>query len=345
MKKRNIFILIIGLITLITPFIFNEYNIFRLIGVLIGIILISLSFAMSIKHNKLIKIIIFPLVLILAVYFIDYELLTIFNRIPVISLAEKSSKNMIAYNSIGYRVYSCKNDLIIDNSYKKEYACSSDDIDVININKFLSNSLENYKKYYNKFIHLEGKINTIIGSSSLYLNYYEETNVTANGFVEFNEDKKVVVDNLNIDPKDYYIYDYVEVIGLVYDYVNGDDGIEIHIKDAKVIKSNIYDSYELSVISSSTNENKKISDNLYYKGIEEIYYKYNKDVIYELSYLLNDNRETLDNILKDTTYKIINEEDKLYSLKEYSIIECANNNTIIINNNISINNKICEFEN
>lgn len=345
MKKRNIFILVVGIILLIIPFIINRYSIFRLISLLMGILLISLAFAMTIRHNKIIKIIIFPFVLMLAMYFLDYEVLSLFNRVPIIALREKSSSKMSAYNSLGYRVYSCSNGLTIDENYHMDYACLTSDIDTLNINKFLSNSLENYQKYQNKFVHIEGKINTIIGSSSLYLNYYEEDETTANGFVKFSEDKKLVVDNLDIDPKDFYIYDYVEVIGNVYNYVNDEDGVEIHLKDAKVIKSDIYNNYEISVINNSNKDLIEKGEKIYYLGIEEIYYKYTPDVNYELSYLLNDNREKIANLIKNIEPKIVNEEDNLYTLDEYKIIECSNKKYIILNKNITNYNNICNFEN
>ena len=85
-----------------------------------------------------------------------------------------------------------------------------------------------------------------MGTSSLILNAYTSEE-SLNAFVSFDEGRKLVLNNLEIDPKDYYIYDIVEVIGKVSLFTEKDTKKEIHLTDAKVIYSDIYDSYELVV--------------------------------------------------------------------------------------------------
>ena len=70
MNKKAIIFIIIGTFFIIIPFFFNTYNIIRLISVLLGIVLITIS--LIFKENKNIYlIIIVPLILIVLTYSLD----------------------------------------------------------------------------------------------------------------------------------------------------------------------------------------------------------------------------------------------------------------------------------
>ena len=340
MRKRSLFILIFGLLLFIWPFFVNKLILIRLISLCIGALLICLSIFIGSKHNNIIKIVIVPLILILATYSLDYIVVKLFNTIPIICYEKVSSAKVKTYNAIGYRIYSCNNKLIYDGNYDKAYPCSNDDIKTININKFLASS-DSFKKYNNKFVHLEGKINTIIGNSSLYINAYKESEETLNGFVTFDENKKVVVDNLSIDPTEYYIYDNVEVIGLVSYIINNDDTYEIHLTNAKIIKSNIYDEYELIVNNITSYDKVEKEDNIFFVGIDCIYYKYSDDSIYELNYLLTDKRITLESIIKEDEYTLLEDKSKLYKTGDYNIIECSDDSIIFVNKSYKKIDNLC----
>ena len=115
---------------------------------------------------------------------------------------------------------------------------------MISVNKFLENPIESYNDYQGKFVRLKGKISTIVGNSSLSFNTYNE-NIELNGYVDFDENKKVVINDLKINPTEYYIYDFVEVIGLVSDYEKKQEQITVYLDDAIVIKSDLYDNYDI----------------------------------------------------------------------------------------------------
>ena len=219
--------------------------------------------------------------------------------------------------------------------------CSIDDIDLVSINEFLENPEESFESYKHKYVHLSGKINTIVGTSSLILNAYTSEE-SLNGFVSFDEGRKLVLNNLEIDPKDYYIYDIVEVIGKVSLFTEKDTKKEIHLTDAKVIYSDIYDSYELVV--NNIDEKKKVlaHGNIYYYGLQGIYYKYDDSYIYAIDYLLSDKRENIDNLIKNAEEEIVNEEDKLYKLDKYSVLMCKNDDVVFLNKKIKKYEDICE---
>ena len=342
MKKINIILSIIGFTLIIIPFFIFNYSIYRLSSVLLGIIILSLAFIIYHKHLWL-RVIFVPIILFTIIYITDYFIMNIFNTYPIMTIKFISSEKVSTYNSLIYRIYNCDNNKILDNNYKLNYPCSNDLLNLININDFLNNSIA-YPTYYNKFIFLEGKINTIIGNSSLILNSYTKDDNNLNGYVIFNNNQKVIIDNLNIDITKLHIYDDIKVIGLVSNYKIKDNIIEIHLTDAKVIYSDIYNNYELIINNNYNYEKVLILDNVYYYGIDNIYYKYNEDNIYELSYLLNDKRETIDNIINNIEYITTDNENIVYLLNDYNLIKCSND-YIFTNKYVYNYDEICLKEN
>ena len=112
-KKVVISLIIIASLFTVVPFFFNTYNILRLISVLFGIILITLSLAL--KENKNIYLIfIIPLVLIGLTYSLDIFLYTKFSRLPLYIYEINSNDQISTYNSFFYRIYNCNNNLTLD---------------------------------------------------------------------------------------------------------------------------------------------------------------------------------------------------------------------------------------
>ena len=340
MKKVNILLIILGVIFLIVPYFINVYSLFRLLSILIGIIVLSLGLIIYLPE-KVAKIIVIPLSLIVGAYLFDFFAVNLFNTYPIIAIKHKSSSKVETYNSLFYRVYSCDGVLTIDNNYTKEYLCSDGSVKKINVNKFLENPKESFKKSKNKFVHIEGKITTIVGTSSLTLSAYEDK-IAVNGHVSFDGEKSVVIDSLNIDPTNYYVYDFIEVIGLVSSIKTVGDKTEIHLTNAKIIPSEIYDKYELVVNEIKDNTVTKTEEKYYYMGIQGIYYRYDENNIYELPYLLLDKRESIDNLVKNAT--LIEEEDySYYDLNEYFLVKCKKDNIVFVNKNIKDLATACEL--
>lgn len=342
MKKQYLFLIIMGLILIIIPYFINVFSVFRLVSLLIGIILLLLGLIIN-KKNKIMKIILYPILLISSVMFLDFVSSSIFKIIPIIAFSHKSSSKVSTYNSLFYRVYDCDGIITFDNNYEKTFICNPDSISITSINKFLENPKESYQDSKGKFVHLEGKINTIVGNSSLTLNGYDE-NIELNGYVVFDEEKKVIVNGLEINPADYHIYDFIEVVGLVDSYKETDEETIIYLIDAVVIKSNIYSKYELLVNNITSREKTKIDEKMYYLGIQGIFYKYDENNIYEIDYLLLDKRETLENLIGDISPSLIEDVHRLYELENYNIVVCENDDIIFANKDITKLKNVCDKE-
>ncbi len=322
---------------MIIPYFFHTFSIYRFIALIIGIIVLIVGLCLN-GSKLFFKLPLYLITLIILSLGLDYLNYICFKSSPIIAYKIKSSSTVATYNSLFYRIYDCQGQYLLDN-YDKNYACSADDLKTISINEFLTSPSQSYHDYKNKFVRIEGKIGSIIGTSSLTINPYTEAEEVKNGYVTFDLEKAVQVNELDINPAQYFNYDYVDIIGRVASY--DEDKETIYLDDAIVVDNHIYDNYELIVNNIDTDDVIKAGD-IYYVGISSIFYKYREDILYELDYLLSDKRESIDNLIKDVEAEKINDNDLLYSLNDYQIVVCANKNTLILNKRIYNYENICD---
>ena len=124
----------------------------------------------------------------------------------------------------------------------------------------------------------------------------------------------------------------------------------ITLIDTKLIPSDIYNDYSFEIVN---NNELKLSNLIkekgyYYYGINSLNVKYDQDNIYELSYVLQDEKLTFDDLVDDMDFKIISNKDeeevaKVYNLEKFNVIECSNNKKIVANKNNKVNSDICEL--
>lgn len=345
MKKRLIVLLGLGLTLMIVPFLINIYSIFRIISLVLGIILITVSLCLKKKRN-IFYIILVPLIMLVFSYGIDTLLFYTLKRVPVFSYAIKSSDKMRTYNSFFYRVFDCNGNLTLDYGYTKNYVCSNDCLDAININSFMQDAEESFKKYHHKFVHIYGKISKITGNENIELASFTQGDDTLNGYVNFNLNNILIV-NTDENLSKYRIYDYVDVYGKVTSINDG----RITLTNTKLVASDIYDTYSFEIIASDDNKltNLVKEKDYYYYGLNTINVKYDGDNIYELSYLLTDDRFKFDDLIKGKEYEVFkNDEDveiaKKYKLEKFDLLECSNGKKIVANSKSKANQSICDLE-
>lgn len=347
MNKKSLVLLIIGFLLLIVAFIISSYNIIKLIFLLVGIILCSIG--IYVNYKNYITSILVCLFLLIASYGIDTFLFYKFDKIPIFVYEVVSNNKVKVYNSLFYRIFDCNNSLILDYGYKKNYVCDNLSLDQIDINEFLSDFENVYEKYNNKFVKITGKISKISGNDYLELNSYTLGENKLNGYVNFNSNYIVRV-KVNENLSKYRIYDDITVIGRL-ESMKVDNGVFIfELVDSKLIASNVYDSFEYEVINSDDKD--LISyvnlQNYYLYGINTIYLKYSNDTIYELNYLITDDRITLDDILKNANSEEIlrNEEGEIvankYTLEKFNVLVCNNDKKIIANKDYNLSVDLCD---
>ena len=252
---------------------------------------------------------------------------------------------MKTYNSFFYRVYDCNNNLNLDYGYRSSYVCNNELLDIISINKFLQDPKDSFNEYKNKFVRIHGKISRISGNESIELAAKTKREEELNGNDNYNKDYTLNIKTTD-DLSKYRIYDYIDVIGRV-DLLKDNT---ITLIDTKLISCDIYNDYSFEIVN---NNELKLSNLIkekgyYYYGINSLNVKYDQDNIYELSYVLQDEKLTFDDLVDDMDFKIISNKDeeevaKVYNLEKFNVIECSNNKKIVANKNNKVNSDICEL--
>ena len=336
MKNKKLIFLILGILFIIIPMFLNIYSIYKLFSLCLGIILIDISIFINNKKS-IFTMIYLPILLIIITYGIDYLKTYTLNISPIYVIENKINNKISIYNSLFYRIYKCDKEYVFDNNFKKDFMCQSDMLDNIDINKLLSEPDESYKKYHNDFIKVTGKISKINGVSSIELKEYSTTD-SLNGYVKFNDTKKLTVNIKNLNITKYKIYDYITVVGLLKDYNNN----ELVLTNAKIEEQDLYKDYDIQVLETKTcnKELKEYTDNIYTYCLDNIYLNYKIDK-YELSYAIKDKKITLEDLIKDIE-PLVEEDNKLYKLDKFNVLVCQNNKNILLNNKESIDYSWCQ---
>ncbi len=345
MKNKRIIFKVLGITLIFFPFILKKYSLYRIISLILGILIFTKE--LFIKKDKLkLKMLSFFLIIFIILYSLDYFLVTHFKYLPIFSIEIKSSNNMSTYDSIFYRLYNCQNEITIDNFYKMNYICQNN-LEIKEINSFLNNIENNYKKYKYKFITIKGKISEIVGNDYISLQSYEQ-NVNLVEQITFDKNLSLKIENNNDNLKfygKYEIYDEIIVTGKLVKKENK----HLIIHDAKIEMINNYEEFNLNVIENKQCEQniKKLTTindyNYYTNCIDKIYIKYKEDIVYDLIFTLETNKITFDKLIKNSIKKE-NEIQELYQLPNYSILKCKYSNNILIGSSIlDLNNKFCEI--
>ena len=354
MNKKVVLLKILGILFITVPFLFNVYSLLRALSVWIGIVLIIGGIFFN-KRKNIFRIIILIIFFISIFFGIDFFLAKYFNRVPIMSYEIKSSNKVATYNSLYYRMYDCDGEKIFDIFYRKKYACSIN-LEEKDINSLLSNIANNFDKYHNRFLNVNGKISSIEGSTSIAMQTFEIAENSMNGQVNFSDNiTLVIMNNGNLEKvEELKIYDTINVTGRIDKIKDNGQNKEIIMEDAVITNRNDYNNFIINVIENKSCEidlklMSKTENYTYYSHcLDSIYVKYDNENIYDLSYVLTDKRMTFD-MLIDGIEKQEDEEQiaELYKLDEFNIIKCKNSNNIIIGNKkLNLKKNYCDsFEN
>ena len=344
--KKNIFrtLNIISIVVFLIVFLTKEYNTNRMILAILGVIISTFGFIYNSNKRSIIKTFLYMLVWFIGLYMIDIGGVYFLSRKPVFAFEYKSSDKFITYNSLFYREFSCDNKIYIDPLYRKSDYCSYKLLEEKDINTLSSDIVNNYDNYKNKFYLIDAKISNKEGNNKIELkSFNEESNI--NGNVTFNDNiiYKVYFNNIDgID--DTKIYDNVKIVGRITNLKKGNDTYKITIKEAYLVKTKKYDNFSINVVENKscdkdkTNYVKTDEYNYYTSCLNKIYVLY-EDEVYDLDYVLKDERISLDDLLKDYKSKEKKEMkdtvEVLYTFDDYNII-VHDKNVIIGNKKLSL---------
>ena len=346
MKNISKVLNIVAILVFVVVFMTKEYNFNRLILATLGIIILVISY-ISAKQRTYLSAIIYALVCLLILYAVDTTLVYTLKTKPVFASKIKSSDKFITYDSLVYRQFECNKKTYFDLLYKKSDYCSFDLLEEKDINTLSSDIVNNFNKYRDKFYIIDAKISHKEGNDIIELKSYDTSEENINGNVMFNDNITYIctLDDDNIDK--LKVYDNVKIVARISKLKKDDEGYKIELKDSHIYKLNDYRSFKINVVENKSCEKDKteyvsISDYNYYTScLSNVYVVYDEDDVYELSYVLKDEKITLENLLKDYDDKEENDTNTLYKFEKYNILKCDSNNIIIGNKKLSLDNNYC----
>ena len=343
MKKGilRILLLIIGLILLISAYALNKYNLLRTILLIIGLILLVTQSVLE-RNHKFIFAILFTLIYLGFAITIDYIVVKTFHKTPVLTLNILTTGNVKIYNSFGYRVWQCdtsKEEYIVDPLNKLGYFCSTDNMNTININVISKELVNNFKKYQNTFIKLDGKVSSIVGNEYFTLNPYTIDNNNLNNQVTFQDNLTLQVYNndLSKNISEYRVYDNITFIGRINSIEEQNSKYTIKITDTLITDKDVSDFTIDVTLNDACNLDKQYltkvdSDTIYTSCLKNVLINYDNGL---------ENRNILwnDFLSKASNYETLTQYSK-FTFSKFDVIKCSNNDFIISNKNSNLDN-IC----
>ena len=214
---------VIGLLTLIIPFLTKGYDIARLTIILLALILIEISLIYS-KKNK-VKLVLYPAILIIFIIFIDFLFVYFLNYKPIVAKEIKSSSNYTNYNALFYRTFECNNKKYLDLFYQKSNYCPKDLLEEKDINTISSDIIHSFKQYKDRFYLIDAKVSYKEGNNIVELKSYNNEEINnMNGNVVFNDNivYKLYFNNLK-NVNDLKVYDNIKIVGRIDSYKKNKD--------------------------------------------------------------------------------------------------------------------------
>ena len=351
MKNISKVLTVVAILVFLVVFISKDYNINRLILTTLGIVILVISYISS-KQRTYVSAIIYALVCLLILYAVDTTLVYTLKTKPIFSSKITSSDKFITYDSLIYRQFECNKKIYFDLFYKKSDYCSFDLLEEKDINTLSSDIVNNFNKYRDKFYIIDAKISHKEGNDIIELKSYDKSEENINGNVIFNDNITYTstLDTDNIDK--LKVYDNVKIVARIARLKKENDGYKIILKDSHIYKLNDYKNFKINVVDNKSCEKDKTeyvsnSDYNYYTScLSNVYVVYDEDV-YELSYVLKDEKINLKDLIKnyDDKEEITEEDDDttLYKFDKYNILVCNSNNIIIGNKKLALDNNYCNI--
>ena len=332
--QKEVVELVIGLIILIVIYLINKTSIFRLLLWIALIALIAINSFKYLKITKNHKVLTIFLIFFLSIV-VDGIITVTCKRIPVYTYNILIIDNVKVYTSPGLRVWQCdKNkfkDLIVQPFSEKGYLCDAENVATIDSNSFLNSIIENYSEYRNTYVKIKGPISKKNGQNTIEMRPYEQSDVTVNGYVEFQDTitLRVIFDENNNELDNYDIYDEIIVLGQIKNLEQEAGKYVVYMAGAKVLSTVNLNEYTITVNpndSCSGNPESLVvtsTKDVYTYCLNEINVSY-PDKKYELADILSSNKIGIEELYNGAfdTKKSESDETKLYIMGSYNVIVC-----------------------
>ena len=348
MKNISKVLYIVAILVFVVAFMNKDYDTSRLTLVTLGIIILIIAYTSS-KKKSYTSAIIYGLICLLILYAVDITLVYTIKTKPIFSIKIKSSKKFITYDSLIYREFECNNKMYFDLFYKKGNYCNFNYLEEKDINTLSTDIVNNFNEYRDKFYIINAKISHKEGNNLIEFKSYDQSDANINGNVNFN-DNITFVGNFKENIDNLKLYDNIKIVSRIAKLKKENDIYKVILKDSYIYSKSDYKSYKINVVDNKSCEKDKteyvnVSDYNYYTScLSNIYVVYD-DEVYELSYVLKDEKIKLEDLVKNYEEKEEKIKDdktlSLYKFEKYNILTCDSNNIIIGNKSLTLDNNYC----
>ncbi len=354
--KREIFQIILSIVLLFIIYKINRVNVIRLFLWLVVVFIIAknvVKFTKKLKNHRMMT---FILVLLLSVV-LDGIITVTFKRISVFTYNVLTIDNVKVYTSPGLRVWQCdKNkykNFIVQPFSEKGYLCNAENVATIESNSFLNSVVENYNEYRNTYVKVKGPISKKNGQNSIEMRPYEQSDVTVNGYVEFQDTitLRVIFDEIIPELDNYDVYDEIVVLGQIKNLEQENGKYIVYMAGAKIMSEVELDKYTIVVnVKDKCDERLESlvvtsTKDVYTYCLSEINVSY-PDKKYELADTLSSNKLDIKELYNDARAKKKNEKDNttLFIMGSYNVVVCdetKSRDVIIGSPNLSLEKATC----
>ena len=334
-STKRLLSLIIGLILIIISFALTGMDCLRAILCIIGIILLTYSNSIERKHKK-IFIPLFAIIFTCLMISTDYLIVSTLKKTPIFAFNIVKTDEATVYNAMGYRVWKCNGEdkLKVDSLYKLGYYCSITNMNSETINNILPVLITNFDSYKDTYIKVSGKIVEIKDNQVIVMETYSNDDNKLN----YDNTSKLIV-NFNFPSNSlskYHINDDITIAGKVESKNINNKETNIKLIDSTMITTDddSSESYEFNVDDNIYCKYDKV---LWFETTDNIYYK---SCINDLNITLNDNQYNLMNAIKNNTITLkdivseasgylTNSKDSsiIYTYSNFKLLVCDSSNS------------------
>ena len=352
-NNKRLLSLIVGLVLIIISFALTGMDCLRAILCIIGIILLTYSNSIERKHKK-VFVPLFAIIFTCLMISTDYLVVCTLKKTPIFAFNIVKTEEATVYNAMGYRVWKCSGEdkLKVDPLYKLGYYCSISNMNSEDINNLLPILINSFDSYKDTYIKVSGKVVEIKDNQTLTLETYTNTDNKNN----YDTTSKLIADfNFpNNSLGKYRVNDDIIIAGKVDSKNNSNNITSIKLVDSTLLSDdeNNTESYNFNV-----------EDNIYCKYDKEMWFEtadniYYKSCINDLNISLNDKQYNLMNAIKNNTISLkdleseasgylTNSKDSsiIYNYNKFKLLVCDSKNSkdiIIGRTSMSFSDGYCQ---
>ena len=345
--SKRLISMILGTALLAISLLMSKFNLIRAIFCILSIIILTYSFSLE-RTNKKLFVPLFIIIFSLFVICLDYLVVGMFKKTPILTYSIVSSDSGKVYNALGYRVWKCSdNTFKLDPLYKLGYYCDKKTMSSESINNVLDKLAKNIDDYKDNYVKITGRVTGVIDEKTFYMSTFKEIN----NEIEYNEDYKLIVE-FNVKSSNVYNLERDSVV-TVLGRINKKENNNIYMNDAS-FTSDAQKSGSVT-LKAEVDSKCEFDKELWFEADETIYYR---SCIQDVNITINNNQYSISDALKNKYISLDDLKNKsigrltnpskdnsnLYKFQDFNMLVCDESyskDVIIGKNTMSLDDGYC----